>query len=388
MSEEYQELRARHRLRQRLHSGYAGPTDIIQGVDKVPDRGGNNSKGKGMPLALPCAVLVIVLITLAADATRSRYALVRQGFTTTGHKPSGVLGPGCLCSEPLVSRRASLRADLHDERSEGRAFFERHAMGSTLVVMMCNGAQTQFVDNLVCSLRQNEIDRFVIFATGPEAYRAFKARGYPVYYNPDVVGEDLPENSVGAAGGAVEGKLWRRLLRARLDVALFVLNMGMNIMFLDTDVVVETNVLPEMESLARGVDGVFLWDGPTSGRRYPAFANAGFYLVRATEGGVRLFEEVKALSATGGAFDDDQEIINQVLARSPPVATFELLDRYRYLNGHTLKGHVNWPGHKWKTSKGPPVHVPQDTEVAAVHVNWTGVRRSPQKEEEPSTARN
>ena len=50
------------------------------------------------------------------------------------------------------------------------------------------------------------------------------------------MGEDLPENSVGAAGGAVEGKLWRRLLRARLDVALFVLNMGLDIFFMDTDV--------------------------------------------------------------------------------------------------------------------------------------------------------
>lgn len=72
-----------------------------------------------------------------------------------------------------------------------------------------------------------------------------------------------------------------------------------------------------------------------------------------------------------GSEEDDQTVMNKVLAEAPPKLAFRLLDNSTFLCGHTLKTHVAWPGHKLKASKGPAT-VSQTEAVNVVHVNWTG----------------
>eukprot|EP00192_Tetraselmis_astigmatica_P006209 CAMPEP_0117652104 /NCGR_PEP_ID=MMETSP0804-20121206/2450_1 /TAXON_ID=1074897 /ORGANISM="Tetraselmis astigmatica, Strain CCMP880" /LENGTH=448 /DNA_ID=CAMNT_0005458131 /DNA_START=203 /DNA_END=1550 /DNA_ORIENTATION=+ len=281
------------------------------------------------------------------------------------------LGPGCLCGEDgLVGEGLAEKqqghsgpgahADLNTEPSaeEAREFLQSHSLPEqqgqrrpAVLLVMANKGNRILVDNLLCSLKAVGIASYVLFAADRQSYRFFRSHGYSgAFYDSSVFPHELSPEAMEIQGGASQAQAWADLLRSRVSTVKYVVDKGFDVLFVDADVSFNRDVVLELQLLTEHVDAVFMWDGPTSGRQYPAWAAVG-----------------------GGASseEDDQTIINKVLVQQPPLLSYSLLDNSTFLCGHTLKTAVKWPGHRLKASKGP-AKVSHTQPVAVVHVNWTG----------------
>jgi len=274
-------------------------------------------------------------------------------------------------------------ADLNTEPSaeEAREFLQSHSLPEqqgqrrpAVLLVMANKGNRILVDNLLCSLKAVGIASYVLFAADRQSYRFFRSHGYSgAFYDSSVFPHELSPEAMEIQGGASQAQAWADLLRSRVSTVKYVVDKGFDVLFVDADVSFNRDVVLELQLLTEHVDAVFMWDGPTSGRQYPAWANAGFYYLRCTSSVLRFLGRVLQLllEVAPGSEEDDQTIINKVLVQQPPLLSYSLLDNSTFLCGHTLKTAVKWPGHRLKASKGP-AKVSHTQPVAVVHVNWTG----------------
>eukprot|EP00193_Tetraselmis_chui_P002733 CAMPEP_0177762980 /NCGR_PEP_ID=MMETSP0491_2-20121128/6629_1 /TAXON_ID=63592 /ORGANISM="Tetraselmis chuii, Strain PLY429" /LENGTH=247 /DNA_ID=CAMNT_0019279061 /DNA_START=183 /DNA_END=924 /DNA_ORIENTATION=- len=187
-----------------------------------------------------------------------------------------VLGRGCLCPPgevPKPGRYSAGSLRLSRSLDSANGFLRDRTIGKRAVLLvMANRGNSGLVDNLLCSLTAVGIKHYVLFASDPESYRYYHIRGYSgAFYDSTVFKHALPPEALEIQDGPEKASAWADLLRARLGAVAYVLNKGFNVLFTDADVVFNRDVTRELEGLSRKVDAVFMWDGPTSGKQYPAW---------------------------------------------------------------------------------------------------------------------
>lgn len=95
------------------------------------------------------------------------------------------------------------------------------------------------------------------------------------FFDPAVFGGNvLPAEALEITAGKQQAQAWAALLRARVATVHYVLQRDLDVLFVDADVVFNRDVVPELQAATESLDALFMWDGPTSGRQYPARGEA------------------------------------------------------------------------------------------------------------------
>lgn len=284
---------------------------------------------------------------------------------------SRVIRCGAVSREDQEDYKIPVKIELDDvEPSFGMpltqvSVAERVAIDNTVIITALNYGYRNVMMNWVCNMRRLGITNFIIAALDEDLYRFAFVRGLPTYYD-DAVLSGRAVKLQDASYGSPE---FKELTKMKSRVVLEFLKLGYDTLWSDTDIVWFKNPIEDLQ--AQMVDLAIQSNAPddeaANGQRR---INSGFYLARANERLINVFQEVvdfatKSRMSEQPCFYDvicgkrgEQRTGNDTCAFKNTVT--KLLDRTLYPNGVTQG--------VWDVQPGTiPTAFPH---VFIVHNNW------------------
>eukprot|EP00854_Cymbomonas_tetramitiformis_P015044 gene15044-17778_t len=225
-------------------------------------------------------------------------------------------------SNPEAERSTNLKAALR-----------KQAIGSAVVVMMVNDGEIDLLENLLCSMRLNGVNKYLVFALTTSAYTKLRNAGIKVFNVKTIpgIGEKMEEFN-----GPQTFKSSGFKVVSRLKVTVFqaVVSLKFSLFFQDVDVIWTENVIPEVLKVATPMTFMKDADEFSRVRRLAKREeyNTGFFVLRAGGKQQAFMREVVDTENTHH-LHDDQKMVNAIAKGGKYKGHIGFFPREEYVNG-------------------------------------------------------
>lgn len=160
----------------------------------------------------------------------------------------------------------ALTRELAMSETDLKAMLRENAVKNAVLLMFANLGAMQLLENYLCSLSEQGINRYLIYAMDVESHVAFQSRGWRSYFNPRLT-ETLNITKTTAAKQLKNHRPeFLTLMTAKLQIVQDVLRLGYDVLLTDVDIVFHKNVIPEVLEKCKHKDMCFMHDGQGRGR--------------------------------------------------------------------------------------------------------------------------